>query len=86
MAIWFNLSLRGERNIGGFVLSERWCARWSKMRDGSSRKRAAASCQSTICRLLIAQVTFYMSMGGFYLVFALYVQQGRGLDPVGSKN
>jgi hypothetical protein len=56
------------------------------MRDGSSRKRAAASCQSTICRLLIAQVTFYMSMGGFYLVFALYVQQGRGLDPVGSKN
>jgi predicted MFS family arabinose efflux permease len=29
---------------------------------------------------LFAQLIFYMSMAGFYLVFAIYVQEGRGLD------
>jgi EmrB/QacA subfamily drug resistance transporter len=31
---------------------------------------------------LAAQVTFYMSMAGFYLVLALYLQEGRGLTPL----
>lgn len=29
---------------------------------------------------LLAQLTFYMSMAGFYLVFSIYVQEGRGLS------
>jgi EmrB/QacA subfamily drug resistance transporter len=29
---------------------------------------------------LVAQLAFYMSIAGFFLVFALYVQEGRGLD------
>jgi len=29
---------------------------------------------------LLAQLIFYMSMAGFYLVFAIYVQDGRGVD------
>jgi EmrB/QacA subfamily drug resistance transporter len=29
-----------------------------------------------------AQLSFYMSMGSFYLVLALYLQQGRGLSPL----
>ncbi|MGH7646621.1 MAG: MFS transporter [Gemmatimonadaceae bacterium] len=33
---------------------------------------------------LAAQVTFYMSMAGFYLVLALYLQEGRGLTPLGA--
>jgi EmrB/QacA subfamily drug resistance transporter len=33
---------------------------------------------------LVAQLVFYMSMAGFYLVLALYLQQGRGLDPLGA--
>jgi EmrB/QacA subfamily drug resistance transporter len=31
---------------------------------------------------LLAQIAFYMSMAGFYLVLALYLQQGRGLTPL----
>src|SRR5215831_505665 len=31
---------------------------------------------------LIAQLTFFSSMASFFLVFALYLQQGRGLDPL----
>jgi EmrB/QacA subfamily drug resistance transporter len=31
---------------------------------------------------LLAQLAFYMSMAGFYLVLALYLQQGRGLTPL----
>ena len=31
---------------------------------------------------LLAQVAFYMSMAGFYLVLALYLQGGRGLTPL----
>ncbi|HEX5437961.1 MAG TPA: MFS transporter [Gemmatimonadaceae bacterium] len=33
---------------------------------------------------VLAQVTFYMSMAGFYLVLAIYLQQGRGLDALGA--
>ncbi|HEX5508856.1 MAG TPA: MFS transporter [Pseudolabrys sp.] len=33
---------------------------------------------------LAAQITFYMSMAGFYLVLALYLQEGRGLTPLGA--
>jgi EmrB/QacA subfamily drug resistance transporter len=29
---------------------------------------------------LLAQLIFYMSMAGFYLVFAIYMQEGRALD------
>jgi EmrB/QacA subfamily drug resistance transporter len=31
---------------------------------------------------LIAQLTFFSGMASFFLVFALYLQQGRGLDPL----
>jgi len=31
---------------------------------------------------LLAQLAFYMSMAGFYLVLALYLQAGRGLTPL----
>lgn len=31
---------------------------------------------------LLAQLTFYTSMAGFYLVFSIYVQDGRGLSPL----
>src|SRR5262245_25741012 len=31
---------------------------------------------------LIAQLAFFSSMASFFLVFALYLQQGRGLDPL----
>ena len=31
---------------------------------------------------LVAQLIFFMSMAAFYLVLALYLQQGRGLDPL----
>jgi MFS family permease len=31
---------------------------------------------------LVAQLAFYMSMAGFYLVLALYLQEGRGLSPL----
>jgi EmrB/QacA subfamily drug resistance transporter len=31
---------------------------------------------------LIAQLTFFSTMASFFLVFALYLQQGRGLDPL----
>jgi MFS family permease len=31
---------------------------------------------------LIAQLAFFSSMSSFFLVFALYLQQGRGLDPL----
>ena len=33
---------------------------------------------------LLAQLTFYMGMAGFYLVFALYLQEGRGFDALDS--
>lgn len=33
---------------------------------------------------LLGQVTFFMAMASFYLVFALYVQFGRGLDALGA--
>jgi len=33
---------------------------------------------------LVAQLTFTMTMGGYFLIFALWVQQGRGLDPLGA--
>lgn len=33
---------------------------------------------------LAAQITFYMGMAGFYLVLALYLQEGRGLTPLGA--
>ena len=33
---------------------------------------------------LLAQLTFYMSMAGFYLVLALYLQEGRGLSALGA--
>src|SRR5262249_14545568 len=33
---------------------------------------------------LLGAVVFYMGMGSFFLVFALYLQEGRGLDALGS--
>jgi EmrB/QacA subfamily drug resistance transporter len=38
--------------------------------------------QRTFSFAVVAQVTFWMGMASFFLVFALYVQEGEGLNPL----
>src|SRR5262245_54298238 len=64
--------------VYGFVLQQRALAR----RGGAPLLHPKLFRERAFTVGLITQLAFFSSMASFFLVFALYLQQGRGLDPL----
>jgi EmrB/QacA subfamily drug resistance transporter len=62
----------------GFACHQRWLGR----RGGDPLLHPDLFRERAFTVGLIAQLAFFSSMASFFLVFALYLQQGRGLDPL----
>jgi EmrB/QacA subfamily drug resistance transporter len=62
----------------GFARHQRWLGR----RGGEPLLHPHLFRERAFTVGLIAQLAFFSSMASFFLVFALYLQQGRGLDPL----
>jgi EmrB/QacA subfamily drug resistance transporter len=56
--------------------------RWRRRIRGASLIDLALFRQATFSLAIVTQIAFWMGMASFFLVFALYVQQGIGLDPL----
>jgi EmrB/QacA subfamily drug resistance transporter len=66
--------------LAAFALSQRRLAR----RGGDPLVPPALFQERAFTVGLLATIVFYCGMGAFFLVLALYLQQGRGLDALGS--
>jgi EmrB/QacA subfamily drug resistance transporter len=62
----------------GFTCHQRWLGR----RGGNPLLHPQLFRERAFTVGLIAQLAFFSSMASFFLVFALYLQQGRGLSPL----
>jgi EmrB/QacA subfamily drug resistance transporter len=62
----------------GFARHQRWVGR----RGGDPLLHPQLFTERAFTVGLLAQLAFFSGMASFFLVFALYLQQGRGLDPL----
>jgi EmrB/QacA subfamily drug resistance transporter len=77
--VWTWASLAGALPVLSiFVAHQRWLGR----RGGAPLMDLALFRERAFTTGLITQLTFWCGQASFFLVFALYLQQGHGLDPL----
>jgi EmrB/QacA subfamily drug resistance transporter len=74
---WVSLGA-GLAVVGVLAVHQRWLAQ----RGGAALFPPAVFADTALVRGLVTQAALWAGQASFFLVFALYLQEGRGLDPL----